>query len=166
MDELVTWLTLLAALGCGLISGVFFAFSTFVMKALGRIPPPSGISAMQSINVVVINPAFVLAFLGTGAACVLLIIASVQQWDRPAAAYLLAGSVIYLIGTVLVTFVCNVPRNEALAAVDPMSDEAARYWAGYVRTWTTWNHVRTLAALAAAATLTLALRAHIPGTGE
>jgi uncharacterized membrane protein len=31
-------LTLIAAVGAGLSGGVFFAFSTFVMKALGRLP--------------------------------------------------------------------------------------------------------------------------------
>jgi uncharacterized membrane protein len=41
---------LLAALGCGLIAGVFFAFSTFVMKALAQQPAPLGIATMQSIT--------------------------------------------------------------------------------------------------------------------
>jgi hypothetical protein len=46
-------LTLVSVLGCGLIGGVFFAFSTFVMKALASLPPAQGIAAMQSINVTV-----------------------------------------------------------------------------------------------------------------
>lgn len=50
--------TFLSALGCGLIAGFFFAFSAVVMKALGKLPPAQGIAAMQSINVVVINPWF------------------------------------------------------------------------------------------------------------
>lgn len=45
-------LTLISALGCGLIVGIFFAFSAFVMPALARIPPAQDIAAaMQSINV-------------------------------------------------------------------------------------------------------------------
>jgi hypothetical protein len=51
MDRLLFVLTFLSALGAGLIGGLFFAFSSFVMIALGRLPPASGISAMQSINV-------------------------------------------------------------------------------------------------------------------
>ena len=42
--------TFLLALGCGLVAGVFFAFSTFVMKALGKLPPAQGVAAMQSIT--------------------------------------------------------------------------------------------------------------------
>jgi uncharacterized membrane protein len=157
VDELRFLLTLVSALGCGLIAGVFFAFSTFVMTALARLPPAQGIAAMQSINVAVINPWFMTAFLGTGAGCLALAVSSLLTWHKPGAVYLLVGSLLYLVGTLLVTMVCNVPRNDALAAVDPASAEGARLWASYVTSWTAWNHVRTVAALAAAASLTMAL---------
>jgi uncharacterized membrane protein len=150
-------LVLFSALGCGLIAGVFFAFSTFVMKALARLPAPQGITAMQSINVAVITPSFMAAFLGTAAACVVLVGAALRSWTRPGAAFLLAGSLLYLIGTLLVTMVFNVPRNDALAAVDPASPDGSMLWTRFVDSWTAWNHVRTAAALAAAAALTIAL---------
>lgn len=158
IDQLLFGLTLGAALGCGLIAGAFFAFSTFVMKALARLPPAQGIAAMQSINVAVINPWFLGVFLGTALACVLLAVSSLLEWHKPGAIYLLAGSLLYLAGTLLVTMVCNVPRNNVLAAVEPASAEGARRWADYLSSWTAWNHVRTVAALAAAASLTLAAR--------
>ena len=151
-------LTLAGAVGCGLIAGVFFAFSTFVMKALSRIPPAQGIAAMQLINVVVINPWFMTAFLGTGVVCVALAVVSILTWGQPAAVFELTGSLSYLLGTFLVTIVFNVPRNNALAAADPASDDGARLWAGYLTNWTAWNHVRTAAALLAMVLLILALR--------
>jgi len=151
-------LTLLAALGCGLIAGVFFAFSAFVMKALARLPPGEGIAAMQSINVAVLNPWFLGAFFGTAAACVVALISSLLRWHEPGAVYLVVGAVLYLAGSLLVTMVCNVPRNEALAAIARADPEAASRWAGYVASWTAWNHVRTAAALAAAASFSIALR--------
>ena len=150
-------LTLVSALGCGLIAGVFFAFSTFVMKSLVRLPGAQGIAAMQSINIVVINPLFMTAFLGTAATCALLVVSALLSWRRPGAACLLAGGLLYIVGTVLVTMAFNVPRNDALAAVDPARAEGARLWARYVVEWTAWNHVRTVAALAAATLLTVAL---------
>jgi uncharacterized membrane protein len=149
--------TFVSALGCGLIAGVFFAFSTFVMKALASLPPAQGIAAMQSINLAVLNPWFIGTFLGTAAACVLLAVSSLLSWHKPGAAYLLVGSAFYLIGAVLVTSAFNVPRNEALAAVDPTSADAANLWTEYIISWTTWNHVRTAAATAAGALLTVAL---------
>ena len=157
-DTALFALTLVSALGCGLIAGAFFAFSSFVMKALARLPPAQGIAAMQSINVAVINPVFLGVFLGTAATCALLAVSSLVQWNKPGAAYLLAGSLLYLVGTFLVTMVFNVPRNDALAAVASGSAEGATLWASYLARWTAWNHVRTIAALAAATALALALR--------
>ena len=150
-------LTLLSALGCGLMGGVFFAFSAFVMRALARLPPAQGIAAMHSINVVAITPLFMVALFGTAAACVLVAASSLATWQRPGAAYVLVGSLLYLVGTILVTIVFNVPRNDALAAVDPASADGARLWADYVTTWTAWNHVRAASALAASASLTIVL---------
>jgi uncharacterized membrane protein len=123
-------LTLIAAVGAGLVAGIFFAFSTFVMKALDHLPPAQGIAAMQSINVVVINPWFMTAFFGTAVACVILVILSLLGWHRPGAGYLVLGSALYLFGTILVTIAFNVPRNDALALA------GARLWAGYVKSWT------------------------------
>ena len=157
IDELLSTLTLITALGCGLVAGVFFAFSTFVMKALARLPAAQGIAAMQSINVVVINPWFMAAFMGTAVACVLVAVFSLLEWSEPEAVYSLSGGLVYLIGTILVTIAFNVPRNDALAAADPQSADGAGLWAGYVTSWTAWNHVRTAAALAAAGLLTFAL---------
>lgn len=89
-------LKLFSALGSGLIAGVFFAFSTFVMNALAQRPVAEGIAAMQAINITVINPWFMTAFLGTAATCGLLAIASLVKWHQPEAVYLLLGSLLYL----------------------------------------------------------------------
>ena len=156
-DNLIFAATLFAALGSGLIAGVFFAFSAFMMKALARLSPAEGIAAMQSINVAVINPWFLAAFFGTAATCVILTVSTLFQWHRPGAGCLLVGSLLYLFGTMLVTIAFNVPKNEALATVDPRSAEAGSVWNAYVTNWTNWNHVRTVAAFGAAASLTISL---------
>lgn len=150
-------LTLAAALGSGLIAGVFFAFSAFVMKALGRLPAGQGIAAMQSVNVVVLNPWFLGVFLGTALLSLLALASAWMQWGSPRAAWLAAAGVMYLAGCLGVTMACNVPRNEALARITPGSRDAEALWTGYLRTWTAWNHVRTLASLGAAAAFGLAL---------
>ncbi len=148
---------LVSALGCGLMAGFFFAFSILVMKALGAIPPAHGISAMQSINVTVINPWFLVPFFGMAVLSVLLSIAGVLRWHEPGAAYVVAGGLLYFLGTFMVTMLFNVPRNNALAAVAATSAEGAAQWADYLIDWTKWNHVRTIAALAGAASFTIAL---------
>jgi len=159
MDGLVFALTLLAALGAGLVAGIFFAFSAFIMAALGRIPAPKGISAMQSINVVVLNPVFFSAFFGTGIVCLALAVVALAAWSAPSALYLLAGALLYLVGCLLVTIVFNVPLNDRLKAVGAESAEGARTWTQYLSTWTAWNTVRTIASLAASASFIIAIYA-------
>ncbi|NJN39038.1 MAG: DUF1772 domain-containing protein [Leptolyngbyaceae cyanobacterium CRU_2_3] len=151
-------LTFTAAIGCGLVAGVFFAFSTFVMPALARLQPTQGIAAMQSINLTAINPLFMLALFGTAVACLFLGAFALLKWHQPSSVYLLFGSLLYLIGSILVTMVFNVPLNDALVAVKPDSTEGANLWAKYLTNWTFWNHLRTIAALAAAGLLTITLR--------
>lgn len=146
-----------AALGCGLIAGVFFAFSTFVMNALARLSPTQGITAMQSINITAINPLFMTVLFGTAAACIFLAIFSLFRWNQPSTAYLLIGCLLYLIGTVGVTIVFNVPLNDALAKLEPNSIEGASLWATYLVNWTFWNHIRAAAALAASASFIIVL---------
>jgi uncharacterized membrane protein len=122
-------LKLFTALSCGLIAGVFLAFSTFIMNALARLEPPQGILAMQFINITVINPWFMAVFLGAAGAALGLAISVLLNLSQPNAIYLLVGSLLYLVGTLMVTIGCNVPLNNALAIADPYSPDGAKLWA-------------------------------------
>jgi uncharacterized membrane protein len=158
IDGFLFVLTLVTALACGLVAGFFFAFSTTVMKALTRVPEPQGLTAMQTINVVVINPLVMLALFGTAVACAVLVIAAFVEWGEAYAVYLLLGGLVYLAGVVVLTFVYHVSRNNALDAIDPSDAAAASHWTHYARAWTAWNHLRTVAPLASATLFTIALR--------
>lgn len=149
-------LKLAAALGCGLVAGVFFAFSSFVMQALGQQPTAQGIATMQAINVTAINPWFMGVLFGTAAVCGGLAIAALIDMQHPSTRWLLLGCLLYLVGAIGVTIGGNVPLNDALAAVAPDSAEGAKLWTNYLTRWTLWNHIRTAAALGAAALLTIA----------
>jgi uncharacterized membrane protein len=153
----VIGLTISAALASGLMAGVFFAFSSFVMKALGRIPSAEGISAMQSINVLAVRSGFLVVFMGTALACLTLVVISFWRLDAPAGWLALAGGATYLLGGFLVTAVCNVPMNDSLAALTPSDPSAATYWAVYLRDWTFWNHIRTAACFVSSGLFTLSL---------
>jgi uncharacterized membrane protein len=149
--------TLATALGCGLVAGVFFAFSAFVMPALKRLPPAHGIAAMQSINKLAVTPAFMMALFGTAVACLGLVAwAAISSSERPAALVLVGGA-FYIVGTVGVTIARNVPLNDGLATLHPQDADAAGRWDEYVAKWSAWNHLRAAAAFAAAGTLTTAL---------
>jgi uncharacterized membrane protein len=146
-----------AAIGSGLVAGVFFAFSTFVMKALAQLPSNQGIAAMQSINVIVLNRWFLGTFLGTAVLAAIALCLALLDLRTPPAIYLLAGGLSYLVGSLFVTMAFNVPKNESLAKLDPVSGASAEAWTQYISGWTRWNHVRTAASLASAVFFTLAL---------
>ena len=157
LQNFQTSLIYFAVISSALSAGIFFAFSTFVMRALALQPSASGIATMQSINVTVFNPWFYSAFFGPAVACMLLAVAALRNWEQPGALYLLTGSLLYLIGTLGVTALGNVPLNDALAILRPTSTEGAQLWSKYLIDWTLWNHVRTAAAFLAAAMFTFSL---------
>jgi uncharacterized membrane protein len=146
-----------AAIGCGLVAGIFFAFSSFVMAALGRLPSDHGIAAMNAINVTVINPVFMLAFFGTAALCLAASAGVALRWTASSGTLVLLASVIYLVGCIGVTMLRNVPLNNALAVVTLGTSEAAALWTRYLNEWTFWNTVRTVAPIVSAVLFTVAL---------
>jgi uncharacterized membrane protein len=159
LSSIVTGLLWFSAIGCGLLAGLYFAFSTFIMTALGRIGQAAGIMAMNAINVLIVQSLFMPLFLGTTLASLLLAVAAAFRWGEPGAAAMLAGGALYVIGMFVCTTVVHVPLNTALAAVDPTSAEAASLWARYLSDWTSWNHVRTLSSTAACALFIWAIAA-------
>jgi len=158
LESLAFPLTLLAALGSGLMAGLFFVFSAVIMAALDRLPASQGMAAMQSINVAIINPIFLVIFLGTAMVSVALIIIAILGWSGAPSAWWIAGGSLYLAGAIAVTMIFNVPLNNALAATGPDSADAGAMWARYMAEWVPWNHVRSVACTASLACFTMALR--------
>lgn len=155
-DHALSVLFIVGALGCGLVAGIFFAFSSFVMAALGRLSASEGIAAMNAINVTVINPGFMLAFFGTAVVCITAAAAAALRGAGDTWLVALAA-VLYVVGCIGVTMVRNVPLNNQLAAVAAGTAEAATLWTHYLGTWTFWNTVRTVASTSAAVLLMVAL---------
>ena len=153
----ILFISVFAAVGCGLMGGLLFAFSNFVMKALLQQPPASAVRTMQAINVAIVNPLFLAIFLGTALATAILAVTALLRLSTPGMPLLLAGSALFLLGAFGVTMIFNVPLNNALATQDPETAAVAQFWATYVSRWMVWNHVRTVASLAAAACLILAI---------
>ena len=152
----MTALASVTVIGAALVGGIFFAFSTFVMQALGRLAPRQGIAAMQSINVVVINPLFLLAFFGTGGLCLASVATSLLPETEMSLVPVLTGCILYIFGCIGVTMIGNVPLNERLAETKPDDTDAESLWSFYLAHWTLCNHVRTAASLAAAACYAIA----------
>ena len=154
-----------AAVGCGLMAGLFFAFSNFVMKALLHQPTESGVRTMQAISAFIQNPIFFVLFFGTNLAAAILAITAVFRLAEPGVELQLAGAALCLVGTFAVTVLVHIPLNNRLAQIHPTSEEMTLFWAFYVAKWSKWNHVRTITAMAATALLVVAIDQARAGTG-
>lgn len=109
------------AIGCGVMAGVYFTFSTFVMTALARTSPAAGIAAMNSINLVIVRSLFMPLFMATTLSAAALAVLALLRWSEPGALAMLLGGALYVLGMFIVTIIFNVPLNDALAAADPGS---------------------------------------------
>ena len=131
----------IAIVGAGVVTGLLFAFSNFVMKALADMPSEQGMFAMQRINERILNPIFFLLFFGTPLACAVLVIIAMGNTALRGNSWLIWGAVFYLIGPFGITIARNVPLNNELASVVPK--EADSFWPQYQRDWQFWNHIRS-----------------------
>lgn len=147
MQQYLPLLLIAALVGAGLMSGLLFVFSNVVMRALLELPPAHGMHAMQRINIVIVNPLFLLIFVGTAVACVGIVVIAASAIAAPGMSWCLAGALAYLLGPVGVTAAFNIPLNNRLAS--RMPDEAPAQWPAYAVRWLRWNHVRTVLAVLA-----------------
>jgi uncharacterized membrane protein len=157
MTRTICLVTVLAALGSAIVGGAMYAFSSFVMSGLDRATPSQAIAAMQGINLTAVRAPFMIPFIGTALLSVALVVAGLVRNGRPESWWLVAGGVVYLAGAFVLTIAYHVPRNDALATLDPNSADAAARWATYYREWTRANHVRAVTGLVAAGLFVTAL---------
>ena len=155
MSPWITTLIITTLLGSALVGGIFFAFSTFIMKALARVPSSEGIRAMQAINVVVINPAVMGVLIGTAILSAIIAVLTFLDGSGPLSHWFFVGALHYVFGTFFVTAFGNVPLNNRLESVLP--EEGEQLWSQYLNKWTFWNHIRTVTAMIAAFCFTMGL---------
>lgn len=161
MKTLQTATLLAVTLTTGLMAGLFAAFTYSVMPGLARSSDRTMIETMQNINKAIVNPFFMLLFMGS---IPLLALAAFLAWrghGRPALPWIIAALALYLIAF-CVTSGVNVPLNDKLAKVgDPRHiKDMAAVRSEFENAWVTWNAVRALLHTAAFGCLAWALVVH------
>ena len=125
-----------------------FIFSNTIMPALGKLSDEAGIEAMVTINDVILNPLFQLLFVGGLASAIPgmdMIFISHERHSRPAKFYVVASTIVYFVGQIVITASQHIPRNDALLALDATSQAASDYWRNeYLTKWVSWNTARTI----------------------
>jgi uncharacterized membrane protein len=149
-----------AAVCTAAVGGIFYAFSTFVMKGLDRTDAAEALTAMRGINAEAqANAPFLMLFVSSTLLALGVGVMAALRLGQPGAGYVLAGAVLGLVAFI-VTMAFNVPLNNRLDALDPAALSAAdalRDWRAYLVEWTNWNHVRTAAPLAGAVLMVVGL---------
>jgi uncharacterized membrane protein len=157
---LIDILLVIAIIGTGVVAGVFFAFSGFVIQGIGRLPATDAARVMREINVTAVRAPLMLAIFGTALVVAVLAVFGLLGAPESGQWWSIGGAALYLFGVVGVTGGANVPRNNRLAA--PSDTDAAALaaaWQAFRPGWTAWNHVRTIASTVACLAFVLALAA-------
>ncbi|HEY7723591.1 MAG TPA: anthrone oxygenase family protein [Pedococcus sp.] len=157
MTGLMTITTAGTAVASGVLGGALFAFSSFVMPALRRLPRREGLLAMQAINEAAPRSLLMVPLLGSALGSAVVGVHAVISGPGEGRSLRVAGALLGLTGFA-VTAAANIPRNNALAALDPSAPGAAARWGAYVTEWTRWNHARALAAVSSSVALAASLR--------
>ncbi|WP_439380316.1 anthrone oxygenase family protein [Amycolatopsis lexingtonensis] len=128
-----------ALIAAGLIAGLFYAYACSVMPGLARGDDKTFVEGMRGINVAIVNPVFLLTFLGAP------LLAGVAAFlDTGARPWVIAGFG-FLVAMLVITGVVNIPLNNAL---DAGGDDYAVLRARFEAVWVRWNVVRAVVSTA------------------
>jgi len=159
MEVIIDGLLWFSAISAGIMAGVYFTFSVFVMKSLDEIEAPAGMLAMQSINRIIVKSLFLPIFFASSLASVALVVLALIEPSTLGARWVLMGAGLYILGMFIVTIAGNVPLNNQLESTEAKGPSGAEMWSLYQARWTIWNHVRTIACTGSLILLILAIGA-------
>lgn len=127
----------------GLMAGIYFAFSVFVMQSLAQLPAHEGVRAMNAINAVIVKTMFLpLFFISSIAHLGLFIFVLMTETEST---FLLGGAgAVYVLGMFFTTLLGNVPLNNRLAKYRDVSEKQTDVWNDYLQRWVRLNHIRTV----------------------
>jgi uncharacterized membrane protein len=146
----------------GLSAGFFYAWSVSVIPGAQKVVNATYLETMQSINQAILNPAFFIIFFGS---LLFLSIASVYQFNTGKTTFwlMLIASVLYLIGTIGVTGLGNVPLNNKLAAlnlIEMSPQKLLEFRSFYENNWNRLHLIRTIFAVGSFVLSVLAVFTH------
>lgn len=134
----------------GLTSGLLYGWSVSVIPGLRRTTDLAYVGTMQQINRAIINPAFVIPYMGVPLLLAAAAFTQFRAGDNRRGWYLAGATMSYLVAVLGVTIGRNVPLNDALDAfrLDQNDDGAIHTRRNsYEQPWNRWHYVRTLGSI-------------------
>jgi len=144
---------LAATVVAGLQAGTYFTWATGVMPGLAKVDDRTFVSAMQQMNIAIVNPIFIATFLGAP-----LLAGAAIAVSGPAARPWAIAATALAVGTLVISFAGNIPLNDALEAAGPVDKikDLAAVRADFESLWVRLNIARTFTSTGALAALAMA----------
>jgi uncharacterized membrane protein len=158
---------LAATITTGLMAGVFGVFAHTIMRGLGNTDDRTFVGAFQAIDRAIINPLFMLTFIGALVSSGLAAMTCLRDDDRSMLPWVIAAVALYL-AVFIITVAVHVPLNDDIkAAGNPgrIANLAAVRDNFHETRWVAWNTVRAIATTLAFGCLAWALVLHGRTTG-
>ncbi|MFK7995268.1 MAG: DUF1772 domain-containing protein [Granulosicoccus sp.] len=149
IESMWTFSLTIAAIGAGLMAGVYFAFSGFIMRSFDQLAATQATDAMNAINEVILRSWFMPLFFGTTVLYALLSLIALLNSDLAGRWLVVTMGLVYVAGMFLCTALFNVPLNNRLASVKDNDQLKSEIWPLYFKQWTQWNHFRGVCSLVA-----------------
>lgn len=143
---------ILSVLLTGLIAGLFYGYDCSIIKGLGSLTDKEYLGAFQSINRAILNPYFFLSFIGSIIVLLITCWLTFKSGNMTTFYFLLAATLVYLLGTFIVTMAANVPLNNQLDRLNLAAEPAeaiSAFREKFETTWNNWHHIRTYASMLA-----------------
>jgi uncharacterized membrane protein len=158
---------LIATITMGLMAGVFGVYSHSIMRGLHTTDDRTFVGSFQAIDRAIVNPLFLLTFLGALASSATAVVLLVPADRRSLLPWVAVATGLYLVA-VIITFAVHLPLNDDIkAAGDPSRiDVTAVRRAFHESRWAAWNTVRAVTTTAAFICLAFALVRFGESTGE
>jgi uncharacterized membrane protein len=134
----------------GLVSGLFYGWSVSVIPGTRHVAASNYVDTMQHINRAIINPAFVVPFLGIPLVLAGAAVVQFRAGDARRGWLLVGATATYVVGVLGVTIGRNVPLNAALDTFDlggSTGEAIERRRTSYEAPWNRWHQVRTAASI-------------------
>ena len=162
--DLTQIVLVISILLCSLVAGLVFAFAIVVMPGIKDLNDRDFLQAFKVMDRVIQNnqPIFMLVWLGSAVAVIILAILSIFQLDGSNRWLAIGCSVVYLLGVQLPTITINIPLNNQLQSLDLDAVSEAdlhKVRKTFEPPWVRWNSIRTVVAtMATLGFIILALR--------
>lgn len=151
----------IAILFTGLMAGIFFTWSNAVKPGIGKLSDIEYLTALQSMNRVILNNTFKLVFIGAVIAIALVPIFYFNLYPKNIFWLFISALIIYWVGAFGVTIFGNIPLNEILDKSNLESMTLSEIKALRISIEAKWNNLNLIRSVSSFITFVLLIFSYL-----